>query len=66
MRVGDIVDVVLPADKAFGKKGRPASAGVPSIPPNATISYIIELSTIPGKEEELLEGIADSDIGTSL
>lgn len=66
MRVGEVVDVVLPGNKAFGEKGRRASAGKPSIPPNATIAYTIELTTIPGKEEELLEGLEDSEIGSSV
>lgn len=66
MRVGDVVEVVLPGELAFGAKGRRASAGVPAIPPNATVNYKIELSTIPGKEEELLEGLADSEIGSTL
>lgn len=65
MKVGDVVEVVLPGDKAFGQKGRRASAGKPSIPPNASISYTIELTTIPGKEDELLQGIDDAEIESS-
>lgn len=55
MNVGDVYELTLPGDLAFGTKGRRASAGKPSIPPNATVNYTLELSTIPGKEEELLE-----------
>lgn len=55
MRVGDVFDLTLPGDLAFGPKGRRASPGKPTIPPNATVNYTVELSTIPGKEVELLE-----------
>ncbi|PXF41985.1 Peptidyl-prolyl cis-trans isomerase FKBP16-3, chloroplastic [Gracilariopsis chorda] len=63
MKVGDVFEVTLPGELAFGRKGRRASAGKPSIPPNATVSYTIELTTIPGKDEELLESIELNDIG---
>lgn len=63
MKVGDVLEVTLPGELAFGSKGRRASAGKPSIPPNATVSYTIELTTIPGKDEELLESIELNDIG---
>lgn len=59
MKVGDIYDLTLPGDLAFGSKGRRASAGKPSIPPNATVNYTLELTTIPGREEELLESSED-------
>ncbi|CDF41143.1 unnamed protein product [Chondrus crispus] len=62
MKVGDVFDLTLPPELAFGAKGRRASAGKPAIPPNATINYTLELSTIPGKERELLEDIEDADI----
>lgn len=55
MRVGDVFELTLNGDLAFGKKGRRASAGKPSIPPDATVVYTLECSTIPGKEAELLE-----------
>lgn len=55
MRVGDVYDLKLPAELAFGKKGRRASAGKASIPPGAEINFTLELSSIPGKEDELLE-----------
>lgn len=59
MKVGDIYDLTIPGDLAFGSKGRRASAGKPSIPPNATVNYTLELTTIPGREEELLESSED-------
>lgn len=62
MKVGDVYDLTIPGDLAFGAKGRRASAGKPSIPPNATVNYTLELTTIPGKERELLEDIDDADI----
>lgn len=65
MKVGDVYDVTIPGNLAFGAKGRRASAGKPSIPPNATVSYTIELTTIPGKEEELLEAIDDKELGVN-
>lgn len=55
MKVGDVYDITLSGDLAFGKKGRRASPGKPTIPPDATVFYTLELSTIPGKEIELLE-----------
>ena len=66
MRVGDVFEVALPPTLAFGSKGRRASPGKPSIPPNATVLYTVELSTIPGKEDELLENVKEADIGSSL
>lgn len=59
MKVGDVYDLKIPGDLAFGSKGRRASAGKPSIPPNATLNYTLELTTIPGKEKELLETFDD-------
>lgn len=66
MKVGDVFEITLPPELAFGSKGRRASPGKPSIPPNATIVYTVEMSSIPGKEDELLEGLSESDIGSSL
>ena len=59
MRVGDRWTVTIPGDLAFGKKGRPASAGKPRIPADATIVYDIEMVGLPGKEPELIELIGD-------
>lgn len=61
MKVGDVYDLTIPGDLAFGSKGRRATAGKPSIPPNATLNYTLELTTIPGKEKELLETLDDVD-----
>ena len=44
---------------AFGKKGRPASAGKPRIPADATIVFEVEMVGLPGKEPELIELIGD-------
>eukprot|EP00815_Leptocylindrus_aporus_P008640 CAMPEP_0116065254 /NCGR_PEP_ID=MMETSP0322-20121206/9638_1 /TAXON_ID=163516 /ORGANISM="Leptocylindrus danicus var. apora, Strain B651" /LENGTH=200 /DNA_ID=CAMNT_0003551503 /DNA_START=74 /DNA_END=676 /DNA_ORIENTATION=+ len=59
MRVGDRWLVTIPGDLAFGKKGRPASAGKPRIPADATIAYEVEMVGLPGKEPELIELIGD-------
>lgn len=59
MKVGDVYDLKIPGDLAFGAKGRRASAGKASIPPNATVNYTLELTTIPGRETELLEILDD-------
>lgn len=61
MHVGDVYDLTLPPSLAFGKKGRRASAGKPSIPPDAQIDFTLELSSIPGKEDELLEVVGFAD-----
>jgi peptidylprolyl isomerase len=44
---------------AFGPKGRPASAGKPRIPGDATIVFDVEMVGLPGKEPELIELIGD-------
>jgi len=44
---------------AFGAKGRPASAGKPRIPGNATIRFDVEMVGLPGREPELIELIGD-------
>lgn len=59
MRVGDRYVITIPSDMAFGKKGRPASAGKPRIPGDATIVYEVEMVGLPGKEPELIELIGD-------
>eukprot|EP00182_Erythrolobus_australicus_P006221 CAMPEP_0185829948 /NCGR_PEP_ID=MMETSP1353-20130828/542_1 /TAXON_ID=1077150 /ORGANISM="Erythrolobus australicus, Strain CCMP3124" /LENGTH=203 /DNA_ID=CAMNT_0028527795 /DNA_START=156 /DNA_END=767 /DNA_ORIENTATION=+ len=55
MSLGDRLKLVVPGQLAFGKKGRRASAGKPSIPPNATIVYELELSEFPGFMQELID-----------
>eukprot|EP00871_Galdieria_phlegrea_P002276 jgi/Galph1/3049/GphlegSOOS_G1724.1 len=55
LAVGELVHITVPSEAAFGSKGRRASPGRRAIPPNATLEYELELSELPGKEEELLE-----------
>lgn len=55
MDVGDTYELELPSNLAFGAKGRRASAGKPSIPPNATVKFTLLAESIPGKMEELIE-----------
>lgn len=50
---------VKQGDLAFGKKGRPASAGKPRIPSDATVAFDVEMVGLPGKEPELIELIGD-------
>jgi peptidylprolyl isomerase len=38
---------------------RPASAGKPRIPPDAEITFDVEMVGLPGKEPELIELIGD-------
>ncbi|CAM9716996.1 unnamed protein product [Chrysoparadoxa australica] len=61
MHVGDKWEITVPGPLAFGKEGRPPSPGKPRIPPNATVIYELELQTLPGKEDDLIEsGAMDS------
>ncbi|GAB0493397.1 hypothetical protein MMPV_004679 [Pyropia vietnamensis] len=55
MSVGDVYQLSIPPALAFGSKGRRASAGKPSIPPGAYVDYTVEMTGLPGKQEELLE-----------
>lgn len=59
MRVGDRWRLEIPGELAFGSKGRPASAGKPRIPADATIIFEVEVVGLPGKEPELIELIGD-------
>mmetsp|Transcript_70874 Transcript_70874/g.198706 ORF Transcript_70874/g.198706 Transcript_70874/m.198706 type:complete len:82 (-) Transcript_70874:359-604(-) len=59
MKVGEQRQLLVPGPMAFGEKGRPPSPGKPRIPPNADIDYILELSALPGKEQELLDMLDD-------
>lgn len=59
MRVGDRWSLTIPGPLAFGSKGRPASAGKPRIPANATILFEIEMVGLPGREPELIDIIGD-------
>jgi len=55
MKSGDVWDLTLPADLAFGAKGRSASPGKPRIPSGAIIDFTLELVAVPGKDEEIIE-----------
>jgi len=57
MHAGDVWDVEVPGPLGFGAKGKKASPGQPSIPPNATLNYRLELLSVPGKDEDLIESI---------
>jgi len=59
MQVGDRWVLTIPGELAFGKKGRPASAGKPRIPADAQITFDVEMEGLPGKEPELIELIGD-------
>ena len=49
----------LQSSLAFGPNGRPASAGKPRIPGDATVIFDVEMVGLPGKEPELIELIGD-------
>jgi peptidylprolyl isomerase len=49
----------LQSELAFGKKGRPSSAGKPRIPADSTIVFEVEIVGLPGKEPELIDLIGD-------
>lgn len=51
--------MLLQSEMAFGKKGRPSSAGKPRIPADSTIYFDVEMVGLPGKEPELIELIGD-------
>lgn len=55
MRPGDVWELSIPGPLGFGPKGKKASPGQPSIPPNATLKYTLELVALPGRDEDLLE-----------
>lgn len=59
MRVGDRFLITIPTNMAFGPKGRPASAGKPRIPGDAIISFEVEMVSLPGREQELIDLIGD-------
>jgi len=60
MVLGDRLLLTVPADLAFGSRGRPASAGKPRIPGGATLSIELELSEFPGQMEEIMEEFEDA------
>lgn len=59
MVMGDRYRITVPNNMAFGPKGRPASAGKPRIPGNATIVVEVEMVGLPGREVELIDLIGD-------
>ncbi|KAJ1621236.1 hypothetical protein T492DRAFT_575384, partial [Pavlovales sp. CCMP2436] len=48
MRSGDVWELEIPGSLGFGKSGKKASPGQPSIPPNATLKYKLEIMSLPG------------------
>jgi FKBP-type peptidyl-prolyl cis-trans isomerase len=61
MHAGDVFELEIPGPLGFGPKGKKASPGQPSIPPNATLKYTLELLALPGRDEELLEVTGGGD-----
>jgi len=59
MRVGDRYLITIPTNMAFGPKGRPSSAGKPRIPGDAIIKFEVEMVSLPGREQELIDLIGD-------
>jgi peptidylprolyl isomerase len=61
MRAGDMWQLELPPELAFGTKGRSSSPGKPRISGDAVIDFTLELVGVPGKDEEILEanGLAE-------
>lgn len=57
MKSGDVWEVQIPGNLGFGAKGKKASPGQPSIPPNAALTYKLELFSVPGKDEDLINSI---------
>ena len=53
MHVGDVWDLKLKPELAFGAKGRPPSPGKPRIPGGAVVDYQVELVSFPGGEGDL-------------
>ena len=61
MKLGDRWVLTIPGELAFGKKGRPPSAGKPRVPPDATVTFDVEIVGLPGKEGELIDLFAEQD-----
>jgi peptidylprolyl isomerase len=55
MRTGDVWELAVPGKLGFGEKGRSASPGKPRIPNNADLIFVVELSAVPGKDEEIID-----------
>lgn len=54
MHSGDVWDLDIPGNQAFGEAGQAPKPGVPRIPPNADVLYRLEFYIFPGKEEDLI------------
>jgi len=54
MRTGDVWELSIPGKLAFGEKGRSSSPGKPRIPPNADITFLLEILAVPGKDDEFI------------
>lgn len=61
MKSGDIWNLTVPPALGFGPQGRKASPGKPRIAGDAILDFTLELVSVPGKDEEILEenGIID-------
>lgn len=55
MHTGDVWELAVPGKLGFGEKGRSASPGKPRIPANADLIFVVELSAVPGKDEEIID-----------
>jgi len=55
MHTGDVWELSVPGKLGFGDKGRSASPGKPRIPSNADLTFLVELSAVPGKDEEIID-----------
>ena len=55
MHTGDVWELAVPGKLGFGEKGRSASPGKPRIPNNADLIFVVELSAVPGKDEEIID-----------
>jgi hypothetical protein len=52
MKVGEVADIIIRADYAFGEKGYAAADGSYKVPSNATVLYTIALASAPAKRDE--------------
>jgi len=55
MSSGDVVEAAVPPALGFGPKGRSSSPGKPRIAGDAILGCTLELVSVPGKDEEVLE-----------
>ncbi|CAM9309422.1 unnamed protein product, partial [Discosporangium mesarthrocarpum] len=61
MHLGDKWEITCPSELGFGNKGRPPSPGRPRIPPGAELTYLVEVVSLPGKEQELFDLVGDEE-----